>query len=223
MTAAPLIASASASAPIRARPVVLAQIGRDLVRSGDSLQVIAVSVGRAKLTLSSSWHWEGLHDPDMWTVRATAYGPSTSTTWNLAGAGVVSSAGDQPGQRLVGVGLLRGLTSPHVSNPKPNEPSRTNRQGRSPTWYRSPRMAVPTTGTRSVVLELTYDTHRARRSSSRPPALEWGRRLHGRTTRRLAAPTPGTGLHRSPSYGRSTVLRATPRSLRGSTVAVHLR
>ena len=86
-------------------PVVLAQIGRDLVRNGDSLHVIQVTGGQAKLIPASSWHWEGSHDPDSWTVRATAYGPSTSTTWNLPASGVAFVRwGSTPGQPYVGVG-----------------------------------------------------------------------------------------------------------------------
>ena len=47
------------------------------------------------------------HDPDTWTVRATAYGPSTSTTWNLPGAGVVFVRwGATPGQPYTGTGPL---------------------------------------------------------------------------------------------------------------------
>ena len=65
-------------------PVVLGQIGRDLIRRGRSMHVIRIDdMGIVKLIPCSSWHWEGSHDPDSWTVRATAYGPSTSTTWNL--------------------------------------------------------------------------------------------------------------------------------------------
>ena len=86
-------------------PVVLGQIGRDLVRSGDSLHVIQVVAGMVKLIPCSSWHWEGSHDPATWTVRATAYGPSTSTTWHLPNAGVVYAMwGSTPGQPYVGVG-----------------------------------------------------------------------------------------------------------------------
>ena len=84
----------------------LAQVGRDLIRSGDSMHVIAV-MGGVKLIPCSSWHWEGSHDPDSWTVRATAYGPSTSTTWNLPAAGVVFLTwGSTPGQTYVGTGPL---------------------------------------------------------------------------------------------------------------------
>ena len=89
-------------------PVVLAQVGRDLIRSGDSMHVIRVSGdGMVRLIPASSWHWEGSHDPTTWTVRATAYGPSTSTTWNLSAAGVVFVRwGSTPGQPYVGVGPL---------------------------------------------------------------------------------------------------------------------
>ena len=89
-------------------PGVLAQIGRDLIRSGDSMHVVRVDpMGAVKLIPASSWHWEGNHDPASWTVRVTAYGPSTSTTWNLPAAGVVFVRwGSTPGQPYVGVGPL---------------------------------------------------------------------------------------------------------------------
>ena len=89
-------------------PGVLAQIGRDLVRSGSSMHVIRMgAAGMVRLIPVSSWHWEGSHDPDSWTVRATAYGPSTSTTWNLPAAGVVFVRwGSAPGQPYTGIGPL---------------------------------------------------------------------------------------------------------------------
>ena len=89
-------------------PGVLAQIGRDLVRSGDSMHVIRMgAAGMVRLIPASSWHWEGSHDPDSWTVRATAYGPSTSTTWNLPASAVVFVRwGGTPGQPYVGTGPL---------------------------------------------------------------------------------------------------------------------
>ena len=87
-------------------PGVLAQVGRDLIRNGDSMHAIRMSTdGMVKLIPASSWHWEGNHDPASWTVRATAYGPSTSTTWNLPGAAVVFVRwGSTPGQPYVGIG-----------------------------------------------------------------------------------------------------------------------
>ena len=87
-------------------PGVLAQVGRDLIRNGDSMHVIRVGRdGMVRLIPAASWHWEGSHDPDSWTVRATAYGPSTSTTWNLPASGVVFVRwGSTPGQPYVGTG-----------------------------------------------------------------------------------------------------------------------
>ena len=89
-------------------PAFLGQVGRDLIRSGDSMHVIRMSVdGMVRLIPASSWHWEGTHDPTTWTVRATAYGPSTSTTWNLPASGVVFVRwGSTPGQPYVGTGPL---------------------------------------------------------------------------------------------------------------------
>ena len=89
-------------------PTYLAQVGRDLVRSGDSMHVVRVgAMGEVRLIPASSWHWEGSHDPATWTVRVTAYGPSTSTTWSLPAAGVVFVTwGSTPGQPYVGTGPL---------------------------------------------------------------------------------------------------------------------
>ena len=68
----------------------LAQVGRDLIRSGDSMHVIDVDrAGRVTLLPCSSWHFEGDAHPRTWTVRATFYGPSTSTTRHLPFDGVV--------------------------------------------------------------------------------------------------------------------------------------
>ena len=89
-------------------PGFLAQCGRDLIRNGDSMHVIRVDRGGGvRLVPASSWHWEGNHDPDSWTVRVTAYGPSTSTTWNLPASAVVFTRwGGTPGQPYVGTGPL---------------------------------------------------------------------------------------------------------------------
>ena len=86
-------------------PVVLGQMGRDLIRSGDSMHVVRVGGdGAVRLIPASSWHWEGSHDPASWAVRATCYGPSTSTTWNLPASAVVFIKwGSNPGQPYIGV------------------------------------------------------------------------------------------------------------------------
>ena len=86
-------------------PSVLGQIGRDLVRNGDSLHVVRMAGGQLRLIPAASWHWEGSHDPDSWRVRATAYGPSTSTTWALPASSVVFVRwGGYPGQPYAGTG-----------------------------------------------------------------------------------------------------------------------
>ena len=65
------------------------------------------SMGRVQLIPASSRHFEGNHDPASWTVRVTAYGPSTSTTWNLPASAVVFVRwGGTPGQPYVGTGPL---------------------------------------------------------------------------------------------------------------------
>ncbi len=88
-------------------PAFLAQVGRDLVRAGVSMHVIRMSDGGAHLIPAASWHWEGGHDPASWTVRATAYGPSTSTTWQLPASSVIFVRwGSSPGQPYIGSGPL---------------------------------------------------------------------------------------------------------------------
>ena len=44
-------------------PRFLAQVGRDLVRSGDSMHVIRTTGGALRLVPAASWHFEGTHDP----------------------------------------------------------------------------------------------------------------------------------------------------------------
>ena len=84
-------------------PGVLAQDGaRPDPVSGDSMHVIRM--GRdGMVTLipaSSSWHWEGTHDPSTWTVRATCYGPFDKHDMELASVR----------RRLLPVGLNAGPT-----------------------------------------------------------------------------------------------------------------
>ena len=112
--AAGLLSRAFASATVEGEswardavtPNFLAQAGRDLIRSGDSMHAIRVGNDGAVLLIPcASWHFEGSHDPDSWSVRATAYGPSTSTTWNLPAASVIFIRwGSAPGQPYIGTG-----------------------------------------------------------------------------------------------------------------------
>ena len=89
-------------------PEFLAQVGRDLIRSGDSMHTIMVdNMGRVALLPCSSWHFEGDAHPDSWRLRATIYGPSSSTTRHLPFSGVVFVKwGSTPGQRYVGTGPI---------------------------------------------------------------------------------------------------------------------
>ena len=78
------------------------------MRSGESRHVLEVDRdGRVSLLPCSSWHFEGGAHPVTWTVRATVYGPSTSTTRHLPFSSVVFCTwGSTPGQRYVGTGPL---------------------------------------------------------------------------------------------------------------------
>ena len=103
--------AAEVSGPAWALPAVspgfLGQVGRDLVRRGESLHVIQVDGGRVSLLPAASWHFEGDAHPDTWRVRATVYGPSSSVTRYLPYSGVIFAAwGQTPGQPYTGVGPL---------------------------------------------------------------------------------------------------------------------
>ena len=90
-------------------PSFLSQVGRDLIRSGDSLHIVRVSeMGQVILIPCSSWHFEGGDDPATWRVRTTSYGPSSSTTENLPFASVIFAKwGATPGQSYIGIGPTR--------------------------------------------------------------------------------------------------------------------
>ena len=112
--AAGALSRAFASARVEGAPHVvkavtgrfLGQVGRDLIRSGESMTVVDVSdSGRIELLTAASWHWEGDAPSRTQTVRVTFYGPSTSTTRNLPHEGVVFVTwGSTPGQPYVGTG-----------------------------------------------------------------------------------------------------------------------
>ena len=88
-------------------PEFLGQVGRDLVRGGESLHLIEVSGGAVSLLPCSDWHFEGNASPASWRVRATVYGPSSSTLRHLPYSGVVFVRwGSTPGQRHTGRGPL---------------------------------------------------------------------------------------------------------------------
>ena len=80
-------------------PRMLAQIGRDLVRAGESLHVIRMSGGRLRLFPASTWYWQGGADPADWTATATVYGPSGSSTWRLPQSSVIFATWGSPTAR----------------------------------------------------------------------------------------------------------------------------
>ena len=114
--AAGALSRAFASAEVQAEPWAveavtpgfLAQVGRDLIRSGDSLHVIAVDrMGAVALLPASSWHFEGDSHPSSWTIHATTFGPSSSSTRLLPLDAVVFVRwGGTPGTPYVGTGPL---------------------------------------------------------------------------------------------------------------------
>ena len=74
-------------------PATLARMGRDLVRTGETLHAIRMGqMGRVHLVPCSTWYFEGGVDPNDWTATATAYGPSGSVTWRLPMAAVIFCA-----------------------------------------------------------------------------------------------------------------------------------
>ena len=82
-------------------PAFLAQASRDLVRSGDSMNVIDVDpMGKVALLPCSSWHWKGNADPSTWTVLATVYGPSAGLGCQPSRPESSCNSGHHPSGRL---------------------------------------------------------------------------------------------------------------------------
>ena len=80
-------------------PRCLAQIGRDLIRVGESLHVIRYMGGRLILIPCSTWYFEGDADPATWLATCTAYGPSGSSTWRVPWSSVVFASWGSPTAR----------------------------------------------------------------------------------------------------------------------------
>ncbi|MCY3608981.1 MAG: hypothetical protein OXG57_11150 [Acidimicrobiaceae bacterium] len=72
-------------------PVVLRQIGRELVTPGATLWRIDTTAGRVRLHPCGQWDWNGGHsaDRDTWTVSVTESGPAGTVAYLLADSGVV--------------------------------------------------------------------------------------------------------------------------------------
>ena len=78
---------------------VLAQIGRDLIRVGESLHVIRYMAGRLVLIPCSTWYFEGDADASTRVCTATAYGPSGSSTWRVPWSSVIFASWGSPTAR----------------------------------------------------------------------------------------------------------------------------
>ena len=86
-------------------PSFLSQVGRDLIRRGSSLHALRMSNDMLLAVPISSWDVTGDHDPAAWMFKTTAYGPTTSHTWNLPSASVIFVRwGSSPGRAYEGHG-----------------------------------------------------------------------------------------------------------------------
>ena len=106
-------ASAAITGPDWARrsigPVFLSQVGRQLVRAGQSMHVIEVSAdGALEFQPCSSWNIEGAGaSPSTWIVEATVNSPNRAITRRLPfGAVVFTTWGSLAGQPYRGRGPL---------------------------------------------------------------------------------------------------------------------
>ena len=93
-------------------PAVLAQIGRSLIRSGESVWAIDVDPGgRVRLGVSGHHDVYGAADPSTWTYRVSTYGPSSTMTRLLPAAAVVHVRYlTDPIRPWCGVGPLQAAT-----------------------------------------------------------------------------------------------------------------
>ena len=213
-------------------PSVLAQIGRDLVRSR-AIPCMLIRVGgdgMVRLIPCSSWHLGRQRTiPSSWTVRATAYGPSTSTTWNLPASAVdIRSVGIRtPVSPMSGWRRHHGPTQRRASG---SEIERGLLRMKSPARWPSSspcrKTAAPMTATmtRLRCSEGRYPLPPAARRcwSKRPPNSGWGEGKNRRAVnRRLAATAPGPGAARRPGAASPRCVRARPGRDRDAAVVVH--
>lgn len=107
-------AAAEVEGPAWAREAVtpswLALVGRSVLRSGESLSVVAMdAAGRVELVPAAFWSWEGFdgagESEASWRARVTTYGPSSSHTRVLGRERLVFLPwGVSPGTRYRGAG-----------------------------------------------------------------------------------------------------------------------
>ncbi|MCY4572906.1 MAG: hypothetical protein OXF01_08895 [Gemmatimonadetes bacterium] len=89
-------------------PDVLALIGRELIRRGESLHEIRVGPRGLRLIPSGQWDVHGPDEPDDWIYQSTAYGASMSgTAWLPAAAVVHCVWGRESSRPEVGIGPMQ--------------------------------------------------------------------------------------------------------------------
>ena len=93
-------------------PAVLAQVGRSLIRQGESVHSINVSPdGAVRLAVSGHHDVYGAADPAGWTYRVSEYGPSSTLSRMLPAAAVVHVRYlTDPIRPWCGVGPLQAAT-----------------------------------------------------------------------------------------------------------------
>ncbi len=99
-------------------PSLLACIGRELVRRGESIHLVEVR-GGLTLTPCASWDVYGSHDPATWSYQVQLSGPSQQSVVTRPGAAVVHCRWSSPPSRpWIGEGPLElaGLSSELLSS-----------------------------------------------------------------------------------------------------------
>ena len=123
--AAGLVGRAFASAEVEGdafgalTPSLLASIGRELVRRGESLHLIEARRDGLTLTPCASWEVYGDHRPESWRYDVELAGPSQTVTRSRPGAAVLHCRWSSPPSRpWVGEGPLQlaGLSSELLSS-----------------------------------------------------------------------------------------------------------
>ena len=93
-------------------PRILEQIGRNLIRTGDSLHLLIVEGAELRLQEVGSWDIRGGPDPEQWWVRADIFGPSGNLTKFVPHSSTVHCRfSTDPARPWIGVGPIQWASS----------------------------------------------------------------------------------------------------------------